>query len=58
MARIGYARCSSEDQSLDVQIARLKEEGCQPIRAEKVSGASREGRIELAAILDLRAGGG
>lgn len=53
MARIGYARCSSEDQSLDVQIARLKEEGCQPIRSEKVSGASRDGRTELAAILDF-----
>lgn len=53
MARIGYARCSSEDQSLDVQIARLKAEGCQPIRSEKVSGASRDGRTELAAILDF-----
>lgn len=53
MARIGYARCSSEDQSLDVQIGRLQAEGCQPIRSEKVSGASRNGRNELAAILDF-----
>ncbi|MCJ2010420.1 recombinase family protein [Methylobacterium sp. J-092] len=53
MARIGYARCSAEDQSLDIQIARLKAEGCQPIRAEKMSGASRDGRTELAAILDF-----
>jgi DNA invertase Pin-like site-specific DNA recombinase len=53
MARIGYARCSAEDQSLDIQIARLKGEGCQPIRSEKVSGASRKGRVELAAILDF-----
>ena len=53
MARIGYARCSSEDQSVDTQIARLKAEGCQPIRSEKVSGASRDGRTELAAILDF-----
>lgn len=53
MARIGYARCSSDDQSLDVQIARLQAEGCQPIRSEKVSGASRDGRTELAAILDF-----
>ncbi|GJD54750.1 recombinase family protein [Methylobacterium dankookense] len=53
MARIGYARCSSEDQSLDVQIARLTEEECQPIRSEKMSGASRDGRTELAAILDF-----
>lgn len=53
MARIGYARCSTEEQSLDIQIARLKAEGCQPIRSEKVSGASRDGRTELAAILDF-----
>ncbi|KIU30447.1 resolvase [Methylobacterium radiotolerans] len=53
MARIGYARCSAQDQSLDVQIARLQAEGCQPIRSEKVSGASRDGRTELAAILDF-----
>lgn len=53
MARIGYARCSSEDQSLDAQIDRLRSEGCQPIRSEKVSGASRDGRNELAAILDF-----
>ena len=53
MARIGYARCSSEDQSLDIQIERLRAEGCQPIRSEKVSGASREGRTELAAVLDF-----
>lgn len=53
MAKIGYARCSSEDQSLDIQLDRLRAEGCQPIRSEKVSGASREGRPELAAILDF-----
>lgn len=53
MAKIGYARCSSEDQSLDIQLERLRAEGCQPIRSEKVSGASREGRPELAAILDF-----
>ncbi|MHB2207563.1 recombinase family protein [Methylobacterium sp. CM6257] len=53
MAKIGYARCSSEDQRLDLQIERLRAEGCQPIRSEKVSGASREGRPELAAILDF-----
>ncbi|MGY6282647.1 recombinase family protein [Methylorubrum extorquens] len=53
MARIGYARTSSLDQSLDIQIERLKAEACQPIRSEKVSGASRDGRTELAAILDF-----
>jgi len=53
LARIGYARVSTLDQDLDNQITRLKAEGCQPIRSEKVSGASRDGRTKLAAILDF-----
>jgi DNA invertase Pin-like site-specific DNA recombinase len=53
MARIGYARVSSLDQDLDGQVARLKEEGCAVIRSEKVSGASRDGRPELATIIEF-----
>jgi DNA invertase Pin-like site-specific DNA recombinase len=57
MARIGYARVSTIDQDLDTQFARLTAEGCEIIRTEKVSGASREGRTELATIIDfLRTG--
>lgn len=36
------------DRDLDGQLARLKAEGCGIIRAEKVSGGSREGRAEVA----------
>ena len=51
MAKIGYARVSTLDQDLDGQTARLKAEGCGVVRAEKVSGGSREGRAELATVL-------
>ena len=45
MARIGYARVSSIDQDLEIQIAKLKAEGCGIVRSEKISGGSREGRV-------------
>lgn len=51
MAKIGYARVSTTDQDLETQLARLRGEGCEVVRAEKVSGASREGRRELEAII-------
>ncbi|MBG0508806.1 recombinase family protein [Agrobacterium sp. MOPV5] len=53
MARIGYARVSTLDQDLEIQQQRLVAEGCQIIRCEKVSGASRQGRTELATIIEF-----
>ncbi len=53
MARIGYARVSTTDQDLETQISKLKAEGCEVVRSEKVSGASRDGRNELATVLDF-----
>ena len=53
MARIGYARVSTTDQDHGSQEARLKAAGCDVIRAEKVSGKSRDGRDELATVMDF-----
>ena len=53
MALIGYARVSSADQSVASQVKQLKAVGCSVVRQEKVSGRSRDGRNELAIILDF-----
>jgi DNA invertase Pin-like site-specific DNA recombinase len=49
--KIGYARVSTTDQKLDLQLAALKEAGCGRIYQEKISGAKRE-RPELQRLLD------
>ncbi len=54
--KIGYARVSTIDQNLDVQIDGLKKEGCDRIYKEKLSG-SRYDRPELNSLLEnLRKG--
>lgn len=54
--RIGYARVSTEDQDLALQLDALGRAGCQTIYQEKISGKSIE-RPELAQCLKaLRAG--
>lgn len=51
-ARIGYARVSTEDQNLALQIKALEEFGCDRIFFEKVSAVARR-RPQLEAALDL-----
>ncbi len=51
MTNVGYARVSTQDQDLAIQLAALKAAGCDPIRSEKRSGTSMEARAELQTIL-------
>jgi DNA invertase Pin-like site-specific DNA recombinase len=57
MPLYGYARVSTFDQDLSIQRAALKAAGCEVIRAEKASGARRDGRTELQVLLDFLRGG-
>jgi DNA invertase Pin-like site-specific DNA recombinase len=50
MTQIGYARCSTQDQNLDLQTDALKRVGCEKIFTEHASGGDRD-RPELAAAL-------
>ena len=53
MTVYGYARVSSTDQNLEIQIAALNAAGCTKIRSEKVSGTSTNGRQELKTLLEF-----
>ncbi|MAU13877.1 MAG: resolvase [Anaerolineaceae bacterium] len=54
--KIGYARVSTQEQELALQLDALKEAGCEKIYQEKISGAAKT-RPQLEAILEqLRTG--
>ena len=53
MAVYGYARVSTTDQDLSIQIDALKGSGCTVVRAEKRSGATTAGREELRTLVDF-----
>jgi DNA invertase Pin-like site-specific DNA recombinase len=53
MTNFGYARASTLDQAVEIQITALKAAGCDVVRSEKRSGSSTEGRTELRTILDF-----
>jgi DNA invertase Pin-like site-specific DNA recombinase len=47
----GYARVSTDDQDLTVQLETLRKAGAEVVHEEKRSGTTREGRAALAAVL-------
>ena len=54
--KIGYARVSTKEQNLDLQIDALKQDGCEKIYSEVISSVKAE-RIELQAMItNLRKG--
>ena len=50
---IGYARVSTEDQDCSIQEEALKAAGADTVRSERKSGTTKEGRTELATVLDF-----
>jgi DNA invertase Pin-like site-specific DNA recombinase len=53
MAIYGYARASTVEQDVTLQQETLRRAGCEVVRSEKSSGASRVGRSELAVLLQF-----
>jgi len=51
MTIYGYARVSTDGQSVAAQEAQLRAAGCGKVYAEKVSGKGTAGRVELAKVL-------
>jgi len=53
---IGYARVSTDEQNLDLQLSALKQAGCEQIYTDKVSGTKAERKGLTEALSHLRAG--
>lgn len=56
MSKIGYARVSTTDQSLDIQVAKLEEAGCDKVFTDMASASNTKRNGFQALLSYLRAG--
>lgn len=56
MSKIGYARVSTEDQNLDLQIDALQHDGCINIFEEKITGTTQSRPVLNGALGSLNSG--
>src|ERR1700704_3996843 len=54
--KFGYARVSTQEQSLEIQVNKLLEAGCDEVYQEKASGAKDDRKVLLELIRQLRRG--
>lgn len=54
--KFGYARVSTQEQSLKIQVNKLLEAGCDEVYQEKASGAKDDRKVLLELIRQLRRG--
>src|SRR3984957_912616 len=54
--RLGYARVSTYDQTLDAQLEQLRAQGCAKIFREKVTGARADRRELLKLLIPINPG--
>lgn len=47
MTRVGFARESTSDQALEIQIAKLRDPCYQVVRSEASSGGPRSGHVDV-----------
>jgi DNA invertase Pin-like site-specific DNA recombinase len=57
MAAYGYARVSTTDQDVTLQVEALKAAGCTMVRSEQVTGTKRHGRTQLQLIMEFAQAG-
>lgn len=56
MARVGYARCSTDQQDATRQVQALEAAGCSPVHIEHASGKTLDRKVLQAVLAELESG--